>query len=1356
MPSGSAVTSFTLINALNEQEVMTLENGANIDINDLPTNQLNIRANVSGTVESVTFQITGAINETSTESTPPYALFGDNAGNYFAQTFTTGDYTVTARPYTLDNAQGQVGTSLSISFTINNGSGGSTNNPPVVTNPGNQTNAESDNISLPINANDGDTDQTQGLTYSASGLPPGLSINPNTGLITGTIQEPTTSGGSDGAFQENNGLLVVEAESSPINNGWVRKTEGGETFYEATSNHFNSINTSTNLDYSIRINTPGIYRVIWRSKINVGTNATEHNDNWLKLPNNNDVTFFAYKGTPFSEATLQSALNSNNVLYPKGSGLSPNPAGGGASGFFKIYMNSLSGWQWRAVTSDHNPHDIYVKFDKAGTYTLQMSSRSAGHAIEKLALYRVDTYGYNYNGNLNLLTNLAESSRTDSGTPGASADSPYNVTVTVTDNGSPARSSSVNFTWFINETNSENPLPPTNLRTSQITSSSLLLSWTGSSFGDAYIIEQSTEPNSGFSKIATVNYGTNQTQVSGLLANTTYYFRAYTEAQGITSAVSSTVSATTTTTGSGISVVNLTLIDADKNVELGLLSEGDTVNYAEIGTKNISVRANTNPGIVGSVRFAYDNNPSLQLENLAPYAIQGDAGGKYNPWTPALGQHRLVVTPYSASSGGGTAGAPLTVNFVVVDQEGNIDPNPGQQPPVLSGEFKKWHKLTISFFGPQTSEQASDNPFLNYRLNVTFTNGSKTYVVPGYFAADGQAGESSASSGNIWKVHFTPDEIGQWSFSASFRKGNDIAISDNPNAGTAVDFNGQNGTFNISASDKNGKDFRARGRLNYVNEHYLQFEETGEYFLKGGADSPENFLAYKEFDGTYNHGGVDYTKTYSAHIQDWTNDSPTWQSGKGRGIIGSVNYLASKGMNSVYFLTMNVNGDGKDVWPWTSHTERYRFDVSKLDQWEVVFSHMEKLGIMMHVLTQETENDRLLDGGYLGTQRKLYYRELIARFGHHLAINWNLGEENDIHQELPDPTNAQLKAYATYFKNTDPYQSYINVHTYPGQYDDVYDDLIGYPDFDGASLQIGGVAAVHTHVTNWVNKSAASGRKWVVNLDEIGPATTGVKPDADDFWHNDVRKQALWGALMGGAGGVEWYFGYQYAHSDLNCEDWRSRDNMWNLTRYAIEFFQSYVPYWNMSSNDGLTSDSDDYCYANPGEAYLIYLPNGGSTNLNFGTNTGNYSVLWLNPRTGQTVQDDNITVTSTKNVIRIGDPPSSTTSDWAVLIRRDDFIIANQSAQSHMQEVDQTVFPNPASYHANFIVDMAQTGDVRIKISSMEYLVIDKIISNVPAGEQTITIETSTIADGAYTYTVSYPGVNGTETKSGRLLIQH
>jgi guanyl-specific ribonuclease Sa len=63
---------------------------------------------------------------------------------------------------------------------------------PIITNPGNQANNEGDLVSLPINASDPDGDT---LTYSASDLPAGLSIDANTGLISGTL-----SGQSAGVY----------------------------------------------------------------------------------------------------------------------------------------------------------------------------------------------------------------------------------------------------------------------------------------------------------------------------------------------------------------------------------------------------------------------------------------------------------------------------------------------------------------------------------------------------------------------------------------------------------------------------------------------------------------------------------------------------------------------------------------------------------------------------------------------------------------------------------------------------------------------------------------------------------------------------------------------------------------------------------------------------------------------------------------------------------------------------------------------------------------------------------------------------------------------------------------------------
>jgi hypothetical protein len=120
----------------------------------------------------------------------------------------------------------------------------------------------------------------------------------------------------------------------------------------------------------------------------------------------------------------------------------------------------------------------------------------------------------------------------------------------------------------------------------------------------------------------------------------------------------------------------------------------------------------------------------------------------------------------------------------------------------------------------------------------------------------------------------------------------------------------------------------------------------------------------------------------------------------------------------------------------------------------------------------------------------------------------------------------------------------VVVHTYPNQYDKVYKPLLGNKDFDGPSLQLGDMKKTHAETLNWVKQSAASTKSWFVSLDEIGPANTGVKADVNDPAHDDVRAHALWGNLMAGGAGVEWYFGYQQPHTDLNCEDWRSRDKM--------------------------------------------------------------------------------------------------------------------------------------------------------------------------------------------------------------------
>ena len=133
-----------------------------------------------------------------------------------------------------------------------------------------------------------------------------------------------------------------------------------------------------------------------------------------------------------------------------------------------------------------------------------------------------------------------------------------------------------------------------------------------------------------------------------------------------------------------------------------------------------------------------------------------------------------------------------------------------------------------------------------------------------------------------------------------------VAVSEDRFAGeSAGHMDGQRGSFEISATDKAGRDLRGKGRLQFVEKTYLQFAETGEYFLKAGADAPENLLAYADFDGNFKTDGHKdhFIKKWEAHEGDWKAGDPSWQAGKGKGLVGALNYLAAKGMNAFSLFT---------------------------------------------------------------------------------------------------------------------------------------------------------------------------------------------------------------------------------------------------------------------------------------------------------------------------------------------------------------------------------------------------------------------------------------------------------------------
>jgi len=192
--------------------------------------------------------------------------------------------------------------------------------------------------------------------------------------------------------------------------------------------------------------------------------------------------------------------------------------------------------------------------------------------------------------------------------------------------------------------------------------------------------------------------------------------------------------------GGTIAVTGFTLVDADSDRDIGPLANGDTVDLAALPTRNLNVRADTSPAIVGSVRFVFEGN--VHVENGAPYTLGGDNGtGDYFPWTPGLGAQTLSATPYSGSDAGGAAGNALTVTFNVVDGGGggtySLAAFPSQAAP---GEL-----FTVSWTTPAGQGSSTDwiglyavgadnTSYLDYRYADGSDSGSVTMPAPG---ADG-------------------------------------------------------------------------------------------------------------------------------------------------------------------------------------------------------------------------------------------------------------------------------------------------------------------------------------------------------------------------------------------------------------------------------------------------------------------------------------------------------------------------------------------------------------------------------------------------------------------------------------------
>jgi large repetitive protein len=401
---GQSVTSFTLINAATDQPIAAhnpMVSGSTILMSSLATTNLNIRANTNPpTVGSVVFTFSGQPSS-RTESGAPYALAGDSAGNYANWNPGLGTFTLTATPYTGPGGAGTAGTPLTITFTFTSGAS-SNNNPPMVTNPGNQVHDVGTLINLPIVASDPNGNP---LTYSATGLPGNLILDENTGVLTGTLQTAMVTtvivtATDNGTPPLSDSETFTWTVNSPTNSAPVVTNPGGQT---------STVNDVVNLqvvasdedNHTLTYNAVGLPAGL---TLNSTSGLITGSPTAASVGVNNVNITVTDNGTP---------VLSNNVVFSWTVNAPPNQPP-----TIITPPNQVNN------VNDAVNLPISASDPNGNTLTYSATGLPAGLSI-------------------NTTTGMITGSATPVGT--------YNVSVTVTDNGSPALSASTSvFTWAIN------------------------------------------------------------------------------------------------------------------------------------------------------------------------------------------------------------------------------------------------------------------------------------------------------------------------------------------------------------------------------------------------------------------------------------------------------------------------------------------------------------------------------------------------------------------------------------------------------------------------------------------------------------------------------------------------------------------------------------------------------------------------------------------------------------------------------------------------------------------------------------------------------------------------------------------
>ena len=508
------------------------------------------------------------------------------------------------------------------------------------------------------------------------------------------------------------------------------------------------------------------------------------------------------------------------------------------------------------------------------------------------------------------------------------------------------------------------------------------------------------------------------------------------------------------------------------------------------------------------------------------------------------------------------------------------------------------------------------NKFNDVQLTTTFTSPSgKVTEFFGFFDGDGKGG-GNATSGNIWKMRFLADELGEWQYSWRWSDGTI----------------GGSGKFQCETANAGKGILRAYQK----NPRWLAYNGTEPVWLKSYYESghssiaqPLQWLAENVYQPMIDRG-------YN-HFQ--------------------VNWLLSLCCFEQYYHDGPVPST-KDL---TLYTSKKASSTMRLDVWQLMernasWLNDRNVGLHMFLGFDGSRNDGPKWKDLSDAEKDFYVRYVVARLAPYANIaGWSYVWEVPGDREDEELGWARLVQKYDVFDHLRTYQDEMPINN---EYQ--------RPEYNFAAIENHSIYSDIRDVdrAHWA-------KAWTHHQASLAAYVTG-KPvymiEGNALWRRywqkksgatlDDFRQSAWGVVTAGAS-FNWA---GHAGEDslvaFGAEGlpFHSNDNPYAASAKEIDILSDVMTkeltFYTMEPNDSLLSGHDAkkvWCLAEPGKQYLVFSTEGNKFDLHLSAGQYNNN-QWLDSKTGTTQSTANINAVKDQ---KLAFTPPNTSTDWVLLIRK-------------------------------------------------------------------------------------------------------